>query len=257
MKQVKHNNILRLIEIFEDVDKVYIVLELVEGSELFDRIVEKGYYSERNTINIVRQILSAVQYLHKMGIAHRDLKPENLLCSGTDTDEVVKIADFGLSKMFSGDTPLTTSCGTPGYVAPEVLTQETYDKAVDMWGVGIITYILLAGYPPFYAENDAALFDKIINADYDFEDECWDDVSDMAKDFVRKLLVRDPNSRYTAEQAMAHPWMNCDNIPDKSLKIGQKMSSYNLKRKEDRARQEKLLEDMNNESNSSSGKHKS
>lgn len=185
MKQVDHKNILKLHEIFEDDEKVYIVMELVNGSELFDRIVEKGFYSERNAMNVVNQILDAVSYLHSKGIAHRDLKPENcmyfsfllilifvVLCSGTDDNEIVKIADFGLSKIQSDEDLLSTSCGTPGYVAPEVLLCESYNESVDMWGIGIITYILLAGYPPFYDENnpqdDTALFEKVCRKIYSF-----------------------------------------------------------------------------------------
>eukprot|EP01125_Pyxidicula_operculata_P006175 TRINITY_DN2152_c0_g1_i1.p1 TRINITY_DN2152_c0_g1~~TRINITY_DN2152_c0_g1_i1.p1 ORF type:complete len:379 (+),score=106.87 TRINITY_DN2152_c0_g1_i1:41-1138(+) len=235
MKKVEHVNILKLIEIYEDEENVYIVMELVDGSELFDRIVEKGYYSEKNTVHIVKQILDAVKYLHEKGIAHRDLKPENLLCSGSGRNEIVKIADFGLSKVFSGEEQLMTSCGTPGYVAPEVLMCESYDKSVDMWGIGIITYILLAGYPPFYAENDTVLFEKIMNADYDFDDECWDDVSDDAKDFIKHLLVKDPQQRFSAEQALAHRWIQSKSPPEKSLNIHQRLSAYNLQRKEQAA----------------------
>jgi calcium/calmodulin-dependent protein kinase I len=233
MKQVDHVNILKLIEIYEDDENVYIVMELVDGSELFDRIVDKGYYSEKSTVHIVKQILNAVKYLHLQGIAHRDLKPENLLCSGEGANEVVKIADFGLSKIFAGEKgeELQTSCGTPGYVAPEVLMSEHYDKSVDMWGIGIITYILLAGYPPFYADNDTQLFEKIMNADYDFDDECWDDVSDLAKDFIRHLLVKNPEERFNADQALAHPWITSA-APDKALNIHQRMSQYNIARKE-------------------------
>jgi len=233
MKKVDHVNILKLIEIFEDDENVYIVMELVDGSELFDRIVDKGYYSEKSTVHIVKQILHAVKYLHEQGIAHRDLKPENLLCSGEGSHEVVKIADFGLSKIFAGEKgeELQTSCGTPGYVAPEVLMCESYDKSVDMWGIGIITYILLAGYPPFYADNDTQLFEKIMNAEYDFDDECWDDVSDLAKDFIQHLLVKEPENRFTAEQALKHEWITSA-APDKALNIHQRMSQYNLQRKE-------------------------
>lgn len=235
MKKVNHKNVLKLHEIYEDESKVYIVMELVNGSELFDRIVDKGYYSEKNAANIVKQILSAVSYLHNIGIAHRDLKPENLLCSGADETEVVKIADFGLSKIFNDEEELMTSCGTPGYVAPEVLMCESYDKSVDMWGIGIITYILLAGYPPFNAEEDSALFEKIMNAEYDYDDECWDDVSDLAKDFISKLLVKDPKDRYTSEEASKHPWLKSD-ASDKQLMIGRKLSEYNIKRREDKAK---------------------
>jgi len=235
MKQVNHKNILKLHEIFEDATKVYIVMELVNGSELFDRIVEKGFYSEKNAMNIISQILEAVSYLHSKGIAHRDLKPENLLCSGNDDNEIVKIADFGLSKVQSDEDLLSTSCGTPGYVAPEVLLCECYNESVDMWGIGIITYILLAGYPPFYDENnpqdDTALYEKVINVDYDLEDECWDDVGEHAKDFIRKLLLKDPRERMTAKQAMDHAWFRSD-PKEKELRISRRMSEYNLRRRE-------------------------
>jgi len=235
MKQVEHKNILKLEEIFEDDARVYIVMELVNGSELFDRIVEKGFYSERNAMNVVSQILSAVAYLHEKGIAHRDLKPENLLCAGTDENEVVKIADFGLSKIQKDEDMLSTSCGTPGYVAPEVLLCESYNLSVDMWGIGIITYILLAGYPPFYDEtnpqDDTVLFEKVINVDYDLDDECWDDVSDLAKDFIQHLLVKDPKDRLTALEAMEHPWFK-SKPKEKDLRISRRMSEYNMKRKE-------------------------
>lgn len=244
MKKVDHPNILKLFEIFEDEQHVYIVMELINGSELFDRIVDKGYYSEKNTVNIVKQILSAVSYLHKLGIAHRDLKPENLLCSGTDDTEEVKIADFGLSKMFDGNELLMTSCGTPGYVAPEVLMCESYDKSVDMWGIGIITYILLAGYPPFYAENDTALFEKIMGAEYDFDDECWDEVSDLAKDFIKHLLVKNPKERLTAEEALQHEWLADGNASDKKLKkVGSKLEKYNVERKEEKNRRDAAFQD--------------
>jgi len=233
MKQVDHKNILKLHEIYEDEDSVFIVMELVQGSELFDRIVDRGFYSERHSKNLIKQMLTAVAYLHEQGIAHRDLKPENLLCSGDGDDEIVKIADFGLSKMFSDEDQLMTSCGTPGYVAPEVLLCETYDKAVDMWGIGIIAYVLLAGYPPFYADDDAAMFERIMNCDYDFDDECWDDVSHSAKDFIRKLLIKEPDQRLTAVDALNHDWLTEDSTPNTTLNIGDNFAEYNSRRKEE------------------------
>jgi len=139
---------------------------------------------------LLDKILDAVKYLHENGIAHRDLKPENLLCSGEDEDEIVKIADFGLSKMFSAGEKLMTGCGTPGYVAPEVLLSETYDNKVDLWSIGVITYILLSGYSPFYAENETGLFEKIMHAEYDFDNECWDEISKPAKSFIEALLKK-------------------------------------------------------------------
>lgn len=218
MKKVSHPNILKLFEVFEDDEEFFLVMELVKGKELFDKIVEKGQYSERDAANIVNQIVSAVEYLHSNGIAHRDLKPENLLSAGDEEDEVIKIADFGFSKNF-GEEKLMTSCGSPGYVAPEVLTCESYDKAVDMWSVGVIIYILLCGYPPFYADNAPALFKKIMDVKYDFDDPSWDDVSDAAKNLIRHLLVKDPNERYTASECLNDPWVQGNCSADKNLRM--------------------------------------
>ena len=181
-------------------------MEFVNGKELFEKIIDRGNYSERDASNITRQIVSAIGYLHSMGIAHRDLKPENLLSTGEGINEVIKVADFGLSKDFDKDK-LSTSCGSPGYVAPEVLMCDTYDKSVDMWSIGVILYILLCGYPPFYADTDPALFKKIMAVEYDFNGEGWNTVSDQAKDLIKHLLVQDPKNRYTAEQVLNHTWI--------------------------------------------------
>jgi len=186
LKTLDHPNILKLYEVYEDKQQFYLVMELVQGKELFDKIVERGQYSERDASHITRQFVSAIEYLHSKGIAHRDLKPENILSVGSGDKEAIKVADFGLSKNF-GDEKMMTSCGSPGYVAPEVLECETYDKAVDMWSIGVILYILLVGYPPFYADSDPALFKKIMACDYSFG-EGWDVVSDSAKDLIKHLL---------------------------------------------------------------------
>eukprot|EP01102_Stenamoeba_stenopodia_P008097 TRINITY_DN22_c0_g2_i1.p1 TRINITY_DN22_c0_g2~~TRINITY_DN22_c0_g2_i1.p1 ORF type:complete len:352 (-),score=100.11 TRINITY_DN22_c0_g2_i1:131-1186(-) len=218
MKKVNHPNILKLYEVFENDDEFFLVMELVSGKELFDKIVERGQYSEKDASNIVRQIVSAVEYLHANGIAHRDLKPENLLSADHDGQEVIKIADFGFSKNF-GEEKLMTSCGSPGYVAPEVLTCESYDKSVDMWSIGVIIYILLCGYPPFYADNAPALFKKIMDVKYDFDDPSWDDVSEAAKDLIRNLLVKDPKKRFTASQCLADPWVQGKTVGNKVLQM--------------------------------------
>lgn len=208
MKRLDHPNILKLYEVYEDDIQFYLVMELVKGKELFDKIVEKGMYSERDAANIIKQVVSAVNYLHDNGIAHRDLKPENLLSSGEGASEIIKIADFGFSKSFADESEkLMTSCGSPGYVAPEILTAESYDKSVDMWSVGVIIYILLSGYPPFYADSAPALFKKIMDVKYDFEDSVWDDISDAAKDLIRNLLVKQPSKRFTARQVLEHEWL--------------------------------------------------
>jgi len=224
LKTLDHPHILKLFEVYESKNEFFLVMELVEGKELFDKIVERGQYSEKDTSNITRQIISAIDYLHSKGIAHRDLKPENLLSVGTGDHEIIKVADFGLSKNF-GDEKMMTSCGSPGYVAPEVLECETYDKAVDMWSIGVILYILLVGYPPFYADNDPALFKKIMACDYDFG-EGWDAISAVARDLVKNLLVKDPKKRLTAAQSLNHPFIKgADSLGTKQLQM-HKLKDY-------------------------------
>jgi serine/threonine protein kinase len=218
MKKLNHPNILKLYEVYEDDEQFYLVMELVKGKELFDKIVERGMYSEKDASNIIVQVVSAVRYLHENGIAHRDLKPENLLSAGEEENEIVKIADFGFSKSFADEgEKLMTSCGSPGYVAPEILTAESYDKSVDMWSVGVIIYILLSGYPPFYADSAPALFKKIMDVKYDFDDSVWDDISDSAKDLIRNLLVKDPSKRFTATQCLEHPWVRGSSANEKAI----------------------------------------
>jgi calcium/calmodulin-dependent protein kinase I len=239
MKKVHHANVLTLKEVFETEDTIALVMELVTGGELFYKIVEKGNYSEKDAANIVQQMIKGVAYLHGQGIAHRDLKPENLLCSGEVEEEYkpfrTVIADFGLSKVFDSGEKLETSCGTPDYVAPEVITAEgSYDKSVDMWSCGVITYVLLCGFSPFLSSTQTGLFEKIIKVEYDFPDPEWTNISEEAKDFIRHLLVKDPEDRYTAEQCLQHPWLNGSFGTNDALgngEIGDKMTRYNEQRK--------------------------
>lgn len=232
MKKVDHPNVLKLFEVFETDEAIALVMELVTGGELFYKIVEKGNYSEKDAADIVRQMLTGTEYLHSQGIAHRDLKPENLLCSSDDTGKYspfrVVIADFGLSKVFDNENPLETSCGTPDYVAPEVITAEgAYDKSVDIWSAGVITYVLLCGFSPFLSSTQTGLFEKIIKAEYDFPSPEWDNISETAKDFIRHLLVKDPKNRYTAKQCLEHPWLNGKTGGDTLGEISDKMNQYN------------------------------
>lgn len=208
--QLQHPNIIRLYEIFETPTHINMVLELVKGGELFERIVERGYYSERDAATALRQILDALCYVHNHHpvIIHRDLKPENLLYLDETENAALKIADFGLSKMLYGDDNTATVCGTPGYCAPEVLMGKAYGTAIDMWAVGVIAYILLCGFEPFYDDRgDQAMFQRILKCDYEFITPWWDEVSENAKDLVRKLIVLDPKKRLTAKEALRHPWV--------------------------------------------------
>ena len=160
MKKLKHPHVLPLFEVFEDSENIFLVLQLIEGGELFDRIIERGNYSEKEAAKIVKQILEAVKYLHSQGVVHRDLKPENLLVRDkAKTNLHIFAADFGLSRVFSG-SGLLTYCGSPEYVAPEVLSMKPYNPQVDVWSIGVITYILLTGFLPFYDKNHTILFEK-------------------------------------------------------------------------------------------------
>ncbi|XP_036433541.1 calcium/calmodulin-dependent protein kinase type 1D [Colossoma macropomum] len=217
LRKIKHENIVALEDIYESSDHLYLIMQLVSGGELFDRIVEKGFYTEKDASTLIRQVLDAVNYLHSMGIVHRDLKPENLLYFNPQDGSKIMISDFGLSKMEGTGDVMSTACGTPGYVAPEVLAQKPYSKAVDCWSIGVIAYILLCGYPPFYDENDSKLFEQILKADYEFDAPYWDDISDSAKDFISSLMEKDPAKRFTCEQALRHPWIAGDTALCKNI----------------------------------------
>ncbi|XP_031694146.1 calcium/calmodulin-dependent protein kinase type IV [Anarrhichthys ocellatus] len=206
--RLSHPNIIQLKEIFETDTDIALVLELVTGGELFDRIVERGYYSERDAAHVIKQILEAVAYLHENGVVHRDLKPENLLYADLSLDAPLKIADFGLSKIIDDQVTMKTVCGTPGYCAPEILRGNAYGPEVDMWSVGVILYILLCGFEPFFdPRGDQYMYSRILNCDYEFVSPWWDDVSLNAKDLVSKLIVLDPHKRLSVREALQHPWV--------------------------------------------------
>ncbi|XP_026055506.1 calcium/calmodulin-dependent protein kinase IGb isoform X2 [Carassius auratus] len=206
LRKIKHDNVVCLEDFYESRTHYYLVMQLVSGGELFDRILDRGMYSEADASLVIRQVLEAVSYLHKNGIVHRDLKPENLLYYSPDESSKIMVSDFGLSKMEEKGI-MSTACGTPGYVAPEVLAQKPYSKAVDCWSIGVITYILLCGYPPFYEETETRLFSKIMKAQYEFDSPFWDDISESAKDFIRNMMQKNPKMRYDTEQALRHPWI--------------------------------------------------
>lgn len=207
LKKLNHPSIVGFIDNFEDADCYYVILELMQGGELFDRIVQKTQYNEGEARDIFIVIMRGLKFLHDNNIVHRDLKPENLLMLNDRDDTAVKIADFGFAKIANG-LNLTTQCGSPGYVAPEILMRMKYGKPVDMWAMGVITYILLAGYAPFNDEgNQQKLFEKIKKAQYDFDPEYWGHITREAKDLIRGMLTLDPARRLTVDQALTHPWV--------------------------------------------------
>jgi len=157
---------------------MYIVLELMNGGELFDRILEKECYSEKEAAETIRPIVDAIRYCHEKEIIHRDLKPENLLYEANDMHSIIKISDFGLARFVQKDDLATTACGTPSYVAPEVVKGHPYGKEIDYWSIGIILYIMLCGFPPFYSESNKELFQMIRDCDYAFPSPYWDNISE-------------------------------------------------------------------------------
>ncbi|GBG31164.1 Protein kinase, putative [Hondaea fermentalgiana] len=232
LKQVDHINVINMKEIFETRKKLYLIMDVLDGGELFDRIVENGTFSEKDASDLSRSIIGAIGYLHSLGIVHRDLKPENLLYTDRSPNAEIKIADFGLSKFITDGELLHTACGTPGYVAPEVLLLQGYGKQVDMWSVGVIVYILLCGFPPFYAENDAEMFEAIKAASYDFPSPYWDRISDSAKDLVRGLLQKNPDRRLTTEQALEHPWITGESASTEvNTVLIETLKEFNAKRR--------------------------
>lgn len=199
-------NIVEFRGAYEDWQNVYLVMELCTGGELFDRIIAKGNYSEKEAAALCRQIVTVVHVCHFMGVMHRDLKPENFLLAGPHDDAPIKATDFGLSVFIEPDKQYKEVVGSAYYVAPEVL-KRSYGKEIDVWSAGVILYILLSGSPPFWAENEKGIFDAILEGKLDFETGPWPSISASAKDLISKMLEYDPKKRITAADALEHPWM--------------------------------------------------
>ncbi|XP_051993930.1 calcium/calmodulin-dependent protein kinase type II delta 2 chain-like isoform X7 [Xyrauchen texanus] len=205
---LKHSNIVRLHDSISEEGFHYLVFDLVTGGELFEDIVAREYYSEADASHCIQQILESVHHCHVNGIVHRDLKPENLLLASKMKGAAVKLADFGLAIEVQGDQQAWFGfAGTPGYLSPEVLRKDPYGKPVDMWACGVILYILLVGYPPFWDEDQHRLYQQIKAGAYDFPSPEWDTVTPDAKDLINKMLTINPSKRITAAEALKHPWI--------------------------------------------------
>ncbi|KAM7399043.1 hypothetical protein PAMP_018337 [Pampus punctatissimus] len=215
LRRVKHPNIVLLIEEMDTFSDLYLVMELVKGGDLFDAITSSNKYTERDASCMLFNLASAIKYLHSLNIVHRDIKPENLLVyEHHDGSKSLKLGDFGLATIVNG--PLYTVCGTPTYVAPEIVTEKGYGIKVDIWAAGVITYILLCGFPPFRGsvEDQEALFQQILRGQLDFPAPYWDNVSDRAKALITEMLQVDVDQRYTAVQVLDHPWVNDDGVSE-------------------------------------------
>jgi serine/threonine protein kinase len=201
---------------------------------VFDRLVEKVTFTEAETADLLVQLLCAVAFMHEQGIVHRDLKLENLLYYDDTEDSKILVADYGLSEYEWELKEGSPVCGTPGYLSPEVIARQPCTTSADVWSIGVIAYILLAGYPPFFAnpdepDTDATLFKKILTGDYKFHDNSWSHISPEARDFIRCLLCPDPLQRPTCEEALSHPWLN----DRQNLEIRSKRANLNLSNEED------------------------
>ncbi|RDX80619.1 CDPK-related kinase 5, partial [Mucuna pruriens] len=218
-----HKNLVQFFDAYEDQDNVYIVMELCEGGELLDRILSRGgKYTEEDAKAVLRQILNVVAFCHLQGVVHRDLKPENFLFTSKDENSKLKAIDFGLSDFVKPDERLNDIVGSAYYVAPEVL-HRTYSTEADVWSIGVIAYILLCGSRPFWARTESGIFRAVLKSDPSFDEPPWPSLSDEARNFVERLLNKDPRKRMSAAQALSHPW-----IKNKDVKVPLDILTFKL-----------------------------
>ncbi|KAK1272827.1 Calcium-dependent protein kinase 6 [Acorus gramineus] len=212
-----HKNVVTIKGAYEDQLYVHIVMEYCAGGELFDRIIQRGHYTEKKAAELTKIIVGVVEACHSLGVMHRDLKPENFLLLNKDDDTSLKAIDFGLSVFFKPGQVFTDVVGSPYYVAPEVLCKH-YGPEADVWTAGVILYILLSGVPPFWAETQQGIFDAVLKGVIDFDSDPWPLISDSAKDLIRKMICSRPSDRLTAHQVLCHPWISENGVaPDRAL----------------------------------------
>lgn len=231
---LQHPHIVPILDFFDEKDCYFIVMEHMAGGDLFDRIGKKKSYSEADARDLVVKMLKAVAICHQKNIAHCDMKPKNLLLVSEEDDSYIKLADFGFAARVHQPKSLTKQCGTPFFVAPEILTRRPYDQQSDMWSVGCIVFLLLSGGLPFVGRNQKELFRCIVSGKFEFKEESWKWVSDDAKDMVTKLLTLNPDKRITAKKALLHPWLkvSADRLTKNGLlSTSQRLKTFNAKMK--------------------------
>ncbi|KAL1786075.1 myosin light chain kinase 2, skeletal/cardiac muscle [Sigmodon hispidus] len=229
MNQLNHRNLIQLYSAIETSHEIVLFMEYIEGGELFERIVDEDYHlTEVDTMVFVRQICDGILFMHKMRVLHLDLKPENILCVNT-TGHLVKIIDFGLARRYNPNEKLKVNFGTPEFLSPEVVNYDQISDKTDMWSLGVITYMLLSGLSPFLGDDDTETLNNVLSANWYFDEETFEAVSDEAKDFVSNLIVKDQSARMSAEQCLAHPWLN--NLAEKAKRCNRRLKSQILLKK--------------------------